>query len=731
VRRVEHLADGNGPLALVSTHVAGRRLAEILDVAARADLRPTTAGVLAVTRQVMTAAALLHDFAPDGFHGALGPERLILAADGRVVVAEHVLGTAVEQAAGAWGVARLWEEFRLATLPDTSQPHYGRRTDVLQIGLIALALCLGRPLEAGDYPDQLGYLLARATETKPDRTEVPMRPFLRAWFERALALRSDSSYETLLDSQKALGQLTQEPDYAGGSAEWDGFVRLSETAAVRVPLVVRVPEPTEAAPVAAFAHTVPVIDDQAKAAGEPQEPPEIPSDPFGPWPVAVPAESAATLFDAFLAVPPPAEPALSVKTASPTAATQPAKAPPPHDAPDAVPDPWASAKASPVNPEPLFEASDDATAAPVVTPSEVRPEPLAEPTSVADWHAAEVPELQHLVANYESAAVRRSAGAEVRPRIRKSPTSHRWVRLLVIAVLAAVATTAAVYAPYIWAAAYNMIRTHGRVTIESNPPGALVTIDGQLRGHTPAALRLQPGKHLLEVQFGGSAKTKEIVVQARAEMVETFTLPEGGQRGGFRITTYPSPGRITIDGKFRGEAPLKVTDLTPGTHTLVVETKLGTQEQDVVVQSGAVLQLAVPTASWVKVNAPIDLEVAEDGRVLGNTASGPVLVRPGRHHLEFANKELGLKLRHFIDAVPGQVVTVPLELPTGMMNVYADQTAEVFVDGEKVGETPAPSLQLPLGPHEVVLRHPKYGEVRYSVRVTLAAPVNLSVTFRK
>jgi hypothetical protein len=305
------------------------------------------------------------------------------------------------------------------------------------------------------------------------------------------------------------------------------------------------------------------------------------------------------------------------------------------------------------------------------------------------------------------------------------------VRLLVIAVLAGVATTAALYAPYLWTVAYNAFRTYGRVTIESNPPGALITVDGQVRGHTPAALRLQPGKHLVEVQTGGSAKTRTIDVQARAELTETFTLPEAGARGGFRITTYPSPGRITIDGKFRGEAPLKVTDLTPGTHTLVVETKLGTQEQDVVVQSGAVLQLAVPTASWVKVNTSIGLDVVEDGRVLGNTASGPVLIRPGRHPLEFANKELGLKLRHFIDAVPGQVVTVPLEIPNGMINVYADQTAEVFVDGEKVGETPVPSLQLPLGPHDVVLRHPKYGEVRYSVRVTLVAPVNLSVTFRK
>jgi hypothetical protein len=318
-----------------------------------------------------------------------------------------------------------------------------------------------------------------------------------------------------------------------------------------------------------------------------------------------------------------------------------------------------------------------------------------------------------------------------RPQVRRPPASSRWTRLVATGILAVLATTGAVYSPQLWVLAYERLRTHGRVRVESNPPDALITVDGELRGHTPAVLRLQPGEHEVEVQLGGSARSKKITARAQTDTTETFILPEAGQRGGFRITTYPSPGRITIDGKYRGDAPLKITDLAPGMHTLAVETTLGLQEQDVVVQAGSVRALAVPTASWVKVTAPFDLEVREDARILGHTSSGPVLVRPGRHNLEFANKELGLKLRQFIDAAPGQVLTVPLELPTGMMNVYADLTAEVFVDGKRVGETPLSSLQLSLGPHDVVLNHPRYGDVRYSVRVTLAAPVHLRVTFRK
>jgi hypothetical protein len=678
VRRVQHAPEGDGSIALVSAHVAGRRLAELLDVAARTDLKPTTGAVLAVTRQIMTAAALLHDFAPDGFHGALGPERVILPGDGRVVLAEHVLGTVVEGVAGAWGPTRLWREFRLAALPGAGSAQDGRRADVLQISLVALSLCLGRPLEDGDYPDQIGWLLARATERQAGRTETPVRPALRTWFECGLSLQSDRSYPTLLDSQKALVQLAQEPEFAGSSAEWDTFVHLCETAAVRVPLVVRVPERVET---------------------------EV---------------SASTLFDTFLAArPSEAESSGSMPVPDLTALRQ-------ASPPTAVTSLRAAPTPTPVNPDSVeFDLDPTVPSRTGVRPVDSRHRPSDD--GLLAVRSTPKPALTIQI----DAVPARGGIVEAGPGIRRPPDSPRWVWLVAVGILAVLATTGAVYSPQLWAIAYESLRPHGRVKVQSDPPNALITVDGQIRGHTPAVLRLPLGGHHVEVQIGGSARSKNIVVEARAEATESFILPEAGEHGGFRIATFPSRGRITVDGRYRGDSPLTITDLDPGTHTLAVETTLGVQEQDVVVRAGAVLRLAVPTASWVTVKAPFDLNVLEDGRLLGNTAGGPVLVRPGRHTLEFANKDLGVKLQQFVDVALGQVMTVPLELPTGIANVYADETAEAFVDGVKAGETPLSGLRLPLGPHEVVLRHPKYGELRYSIRITLAAPARLSAAFRQ
>ena len=52
------------------------------------------------------------------------------------------------------------------------------------------------------------------------------------------------------------------------------------------------------------------------------------------------------------------------------------------------------------------------------------------------------------------------------------------------------------------------------------------------------------------------------------------------------------------------------------------------------------------------------------------------------------------------------------------MAVNALPWAEVSIDGERVGETPIGSVQVPIGTHEVVFRHPDLGERRTTATVT-------------
>jgi hypothetical protein len=56
--------------------------------------------------------------------------------------------------------------------------------------------------------------------------------------------------------------------------------------------------------------------------------------------------------------------------------------------------------------------------------------------------------------------------------------------------------------------------------------------------------------------------------------------------------------------------------------------------------------------------------------------------------------------------------------------------AEVSIDGKKIETTPIAKLQVPLGTHEVVFKHPQFGERRQTVVVT-STPLTLNVDFTK
>jgi eukaryotic-like serine/threonine-protein kinase len=72
-----------------------------------------------------------------------------------------------------------------------------------------------------------------------------------------------------------------------------------------------------------------------------------------------------------------------------------------------------------------------------------------------------------------------------------------------------------------------------------------------------------------------------------------------------------------------------------------------------------------------------------------------------------------------------------VSLPKGEISINARPWAEVFVDGNRVGETPVSQYSLPVGIHEVVFRHPDLGERRVSVVVKIGATGRAFTDFTK
>jgi len=280
----------------------------------------------------------------------------------------------------------------------------------------------------------------------------------------------------------------------------------------------------------------------------------------------------------------------------------------------------------------------------------------------------------------------------------------------------------------------------GTLAIQTNPAGASVVIDGQANGVTPLSVTLSAGPHTLELSANGARRTIPITMAARAELSQFIEMPTAAAVvGQLDVRTDPPGARVLVDGQRRGVSPLTITGLTAGSHMVMLENELGSVNEDVTIEPGGTASLVVPMRSpqgapvsgWISISAPAELQVFENQRLLGSTRTDRIMVATGRHDLEFVNDALGYRSAKTIQVGPGQVANVKPEWPQGTIAINAAPWANVWLDGQELGETPVGNTQVPIGTHEVVFRHPQLGEQRYTATVTAATPARLSVDMRK
>ncbi len=205
VRRIDRVQVPGPGLSIVSDHVEGTRLSDILRVAHERNLQLDINAALCLIRQLVPAVALLHENAREVAHGLIAPERLVVTPHARLVIVEHVLAAAVEQL--QFSRERLWQEFRISMPPSAGMPRFDHRADVTGVGLVALALVLGRPLHPAEFPNHLPTLLNEARERTALGEEQPLSQPLRDWLARALQLDTRRAFASAPEALSALEEI--------------------------------------------------------------------------------------------------------------------------------------------------------------------------------------------------------------------------------------------------------------------------------------------------------------------------------------------------------------------------------------------------------------------------------------------------------------------------------------------------------------------------------------------
>jgi hypothetical protein len=244
-----------------------------------------------------------------------------------------------------------------------------------------------------------------------------------------------------------------------------------------------------------------------------------------------------------------------------------------------------------------------------------------------------------------------------------------------------------------------------------------------------------------------SPPARKLNVQWLTLAVAAIAVVEGLFIGGLlyarRAAALPASGTITIesaqpglevlvDGRSAGVTPYKL-DATAANRSIRVLGSLSDESRIASLVPPPIIPApdakpktdakpagaASPSASslgGVRVNSPLDLQILEDGRVIGTTA-GAVAMAVGRHDLEVVNERFAYRSRQTVEVRPGQTTSLSVTPPNGRVSINAVPWAEVWIGGTMVGETPLANFSLPLGEHEIVFRHPQLGERRQTAIV--------------
>ena len=287
---------------------------------------------------------------------------------------------------------------------------------------------------------------------------------------------------------------------------------------------------------------------------------------------------------------------------------------------------------------------------------------------------------------------------------------------------------------------------YGSIQVNSQPSGAVVTLDGSIWQYTPATFTSQAAgtTHNLQISMSGYQPygTSAYVTAGQTTPVNAYLVPNPPQpqAGSLNIVTAPGGADIYVDGNYIAESPYVVTNLVPGLHTLRMH-KAGYDEYLTTVNVIAGQQMPVsvtftpqhPTVGSIEVaSTPAGSALYLDGNYMGQTPLGSYFdltsILQGYHTILIRHTDF----QDFTQSVyvkGGDVVTVNAKLTPNAPSPIPDTTgqiivvstpagAELFLDNIFRGITPATLSDIPAGSHVVMVKQTGYTDASQTVTVT-------------
>jgi len=112
--------------------------------------------------------------------------------------------------------------------------------------------------------------------------------------------------------------------------------------------------------------------------------------------------------------------------------------------------------------------------------------------------------------------------------------------------------------------AVELVANWAPITVTTIPAGATVSLDGTVLGATPVHERVEAGDHVIEIRRQGFKNLSRRLRVTAGEPIDIGTLQLTPVDGRLAVVSNPTGASVTVNGVFRGAAPLEL-ELAPGT----------------------------------------------------------------------------------------------------------------------------------------------------------------------
>jgi hypothetical protein len=283
-----------------------------------------------------------------------------------------------------------------------------------------------------------------------------------------------------------------------------------------------------------------------------------------------------------------------------------------------------------------------------------------------------------------------------------------------------------------------------RADADKNAFNAEIWVDGQMQGKVPATLKLDDGRHLVEIKkpdFETFSQWVPVKEGERVQVLPVLRATKKAEVGSVLVDSDVNGAEVYLDGnKQKDLTPTLLADIPAGPHVIEVRKPPALPwRQTVQIEANKTAKVTAALKATmsgpggnVRVLSNVEgAHVFLDGKDMGEAPQDLKNLKPGEHLIEVKAKG-HVPREERVNVAAGAATVLKLDLQAagtgtkGMIKVVSPvPEAEVFIDGEKVGGVPQ-SKEVATGEHFVVVS--KAGFKRFEKKILVEEGKTLTIT---